>query len=181
MIRIGKIISTARDNFKRLLVTMLVDGVVTKGAGDVRTPKQVASYGIDSNPIPNKRALYVKSGKDGKYYVVGTLVTEGRAEPGEIRLYSTLPDGDEEQMYLHLKNNGLAEFGGDDDNLMRFIPAKDGFDELREDLNDLIIKFNAHVHTSAAPASPTSPQTGAPATASSANINGAKIDEIKTL
>lgn len=179
MIKVGKIISSARDAAGRLLVNLLIDGIISKGEGDLRTPKQIAPFGIDSNPIAGKRVVYLQSGKDGRYYVAGILNTKGIAETGEIRFFST-DDDEVEQMFLHLKKDGTAEFGGDDDNLMRFAPAKDGFDELREDLNDLIIKFNTHVHPTTTPGAPTgvTPTAGA---ASTASINDSKIDEIKTL
>jgi hypothetical protein len=54
---------------------------------------------------------------------------------------------------------------------------------LLSDHNDLVNAFNAHMHPTAGtgPPSPPTPGTGIPATPSTASVDDAKINEIKTL
>jgi hypothetical protein len=183
MIGTAKVISTSLDKAKRLVVKILFRGKLVDGNGDVKTPIEVSPFGIDSNPIEGKVALYVKSTVDGKYYVAGYLNTQRKAQAGEVRLFSTDGDG-AEQGYHWLKNDGTQEFNGDDDNLVRFLPAKSGVDDIVSKLNEFIGAFNGHIHGTTTPGAPTATPTPVPSTIpvspSTATIDDSKIDELKT-
>lgn len=154
------------------------------GKSDVREKPQVGPYGFDSCPIPDRIAVYSDTGEQGKSIVIGYINLNQLVNPGESRLYSEDENGNL-KFYLWLKNNGTAEFGGTDDNLVRFIPMEQAFDEVNDKLNDMISKWNAFA-AAYVPGSPTTvglPSTlaGQNVSPSTADISGAKINEIKTL
>ena len=172
-----KVISTELDNLQRIVVKVL-----RYGKSDVQTSDQVAPHGIDSNPVKDMMAVYAQTEQTGETVIVGYLNRNMLAAVGETRIYSTNSAG-ELQTFIWLKTDGTIELGGDDDFAVRFNELKAGFDQLRSDHNDLVNAFNAHMHATAAagpPSTPT-PGSGIPATPSTASIDDAKIDEIKTL
>lgn len=180
MINLIKIISTEKDNLARLVVKFL-----RFGKGDVLTAKHSAPYGVDSNPIADMVAVYSTTKERGKGVVVGYINKNQLAEVGELRLFSTDSNGNE-QFYTWLKNDGTMEIGGDTDNMVRFSELKTAFDELKNDFNTFVNTYNSHIHVTTATvgATPTpgvisaTVSTGTP---TAADINPAKIDEIKTL
>lgn len=131
---------------------------------NVHSAKQAAPFGVDSNPIEGMIAIHTNTSVDGKPAVIGYINPDQVAEVGEMRIFSTDSDG-ELQTYIHLKNDGTMEIGGNTKHMTRFEELKVGFDQLRTD-------FNAHVHAGNG-VPPTTPST--------ASIDDSKIDEIKTL
>ena len=138
------------------------------GRSDVQSSLVSAPYGVDSNPVKDMVALYSSTGKDGKTVIIGYINKNSIANIGELRLFSTNSDA-EEQNYIYLKNDGIIEVGGNTDNLVRFSDLKVAFDLF-------VNNFNTHTHLSSAPGTPTPP----PVVPSTANIDSAKINEIKT-
>ena len=78
-----------------------------------------------------------------------------------------------------MKNDETIEIGGDTDFMVRYSELESAFNELRDDFNNLVTKFNTHVHPSPAGGSTGPTPTGG--TPSTADITGAKINEIKTI
>jgi len=70
---------------------------------------------------------------------------------------------------------------GGTDFAVRFNVLQTAYNQLKSDHDDLVQAFNTHVHATAAPGapSPPTPAAGIPASASTGDISGAKIDEIK--
>lgn len=172
-----KVISTELDNLQRRAVKVL-----RFGKSDVQTADQVLPHGIDSNPVKDMIAVYGQTEQRGETVIVGYLNRNMAADVGELRLYSTDANG-QLKIYHWLKNDGTMELGGSAKHLARFEELKSGFDGLKQTVNDLISAFNSHMHATAGtgPPSPPTPGAGIPATPSSASIDSAKIDEIKTL
>lgn len=173
------IISSSFDSFNRLKVKFL-----RMGKSDVRECLEVSPYGIDSNPIKDMIALYGPTGENGKDTIIGYLNKNRIAEPGESRIFSTDAEG-VLQTYILLKNaDGIMEIGGNTDFMVRYSELASAFNELKSDHNSLVTAFNAHMHPTAGsgpPSPPTPIPSSIPATPSSADISGAKIEEIKTL
>lgn len=172
-----KVISTAIEKgFRRIKATVY-------GETDIRTPRQIAPFGIDSNPVKDMTAIYLDTNKKGKPVILGYFNRQLIADTGELRLYSADEEG-EEQIFIHLKNDGTIAVGGEDDNMVRFSKLKEGFDALKVDHNKLVTAFNAHMHPTA-PVGPPSPPTpvpsSIPAVASTASVDASKIEEITTL
>lgn len=183
MITIGviKVLKTSLDNFGRRIVQALFMGGITNGKGDVRTPLQVAPFGIDSNPTKDKRGLYVTTQTIGKYYTFGYLNTDQMAEPGETRIFSTSTSG-QLQAYVWLKSAGnILELNGDDNWAVKFNELKTEFNSLKQTVNTNASVFNAHTHILALSAGT---GTAAPSVtqeqSSTANIDNAKNTKIKT-
>jgi hypothetical protein len=174
MINFVKISEIDFDDFGRRIIKFL-----RLGKDDVQTAEEASPFGIDSSPLKDMVAIYAKTGARGDTTIVGYLNRNKIADLGETRIYSTASDDESDvKMYIHLKNDGTAEFGGTDDNLTRFNKLKEGFDELKTDFNNFITTFNTHQHPE------TGATTGPPATpgqSSSASIDDAKIEEFKCL
>ena len=178
MNKIVKIISSKVDDRNRRLIKSL-----GWGSDDVQEVLNVSDFGDDSHPVENMVAIYAETTDIGNPVVIGYINKNQISEVGEKRIFSTDTDGNV-VFALHLKNDGTAEFGGNSDFLVRYNELKTGFDQLKSDFNSLISAFNTHTHATAAtgpPVPPTPIPSQIPATPSSADISGAKIDEIKTL
>lgn len=159
MIKIVKIVSTSVDVLKRRVVKIL-----RMGKSDIQTSFDVAPYGVDSNPIKDMIAVHAETGEKGKTVIVGYINKNAIADVGELRLFSTDSLGVEKK-YIWLKNDNTIEIGGNSDNMVRFSALEAAFNQLKSE-------FNAHVHAS----------NGTPPTVpSTADVSGAKINEIKTL
>lgn len=178
MINLVKILSTDFDSVKRRVVKFLRFGLI-----DVQTADEYGPHGIDSNPVKDMIAVYAETSQKGDTVIIGYLKRDQIAQVGETRLFSTDQNG-VLKTYLWLKNDGTILLGGDQNNLTRFQQLEEGFNKLKEDHNKLVQAFNSHMHATAAigpPSVPTAVPDVIPATPSTADISGAKIDEIKTI
>jgi len=148
------------------------------GQNDVQTSYHLAPYGIESRPISDSDAVHAQTSERGQSVCLGYAYEADNTADGEIRIYSN-------NIYLHFKNDGTAEFNGDADNMVRFSELKSGFDDLKSKVNNLITSFNTHTHVvpgvTSGPSSTTSAVTTSLETPTTADISGAKIKEIKTL
>ena len=167
MINLVKTISTELDSLSRRIVKVL-----RYGKSDVRTPIQIASFGTDSNPRKDVIAIYAATSVKGEEIIIGYINKNQLAGSGEHRIFSEDEDGNI-STYIHLKNDGTQEIGGDTDFMVRYSALEAAFNELQEKFNTFA---NAYV-----PGSPT--VTGLPPTVSpsTADITSAKIEEIKTI
>lgn len=175
MVTLVKTIATKlEDAYRHIKVQVM-------GKNDIQTPAEALPYGIDSNPVKDLVAVYAASSVKGEPVILGYLQKNRLAEVGALRLYAT-DDAGAEQNYIYLRADGTIEFGGSADNMVRYSELERAFNELKEDYNNFLTAFNAHVHpTPAGPSSPPTPVPGAiPASPSAADITPAKIDEIKT-
>lgn len=168
-----KTISTELDSLTRRVIKYL-----RYGKGDVQTSLQIVPHGIDSNPVKDMVAVHAETGEKGKTVVLGYLNKDLLAEVGATRVFSTDADG-ALQTYIWLKADGTMEIGGNAKHMARFEELKSGFDTLKTDFNNLVTKFNAHMHPTAGTGAPSPPTVTH--TASTASIDSAKINEIKTL
>lgn len=174
MISLVKVISSEIDGLKNRVVKFL-----RLGKYDFQTSAETGPYGIDSSPIKNMRAVYAETGSKGETVIVGYINKNQLAGTGEVRLYSTDENGTQ-KIYVWLKKNGQLELGGNTKHMTRFEELETGFNKLRDDFNDLVSKFNLHMHPTAG-SGPPSVQSGDPAELSTADISNAKIEEILTL
>lgn len=175
--KVVKVISTTNNDLDQLLTKIL-----KSGRSDVQEVATASIPGVDSNPVKDEIALYEITDVNGENFVIGFLLKNRQALPGEVRIYCTDEQGAEQQ-YIWLKQNGEIHFGGDAGNLTRYQELETAFNQLKNDFNDLVSAFNSHTHPtpSGASSTPTPVPSVIPATPSSADITGAKIDEFKTL
>lgn len=180
MIGTVKVISTSFDKFKRLVVKVLFRGKIINGIGDIRTPIEASSFGIDSNPTAKKVAIYAESGVIGKYYIIGYLNTNRLADVGETRIFATDKDG-VLKGYTWLKNNGTLELMGNTNWAVKFNELKTAFDELQSKFNTHVSTYNTHTHPYINVLVPANTSASAAvSTPSIADIDNAKNTKIKT-
>jgi hypothetical protein len=159
------------------LAYRIVKGLL-KGKSDVHEAKQVAPHGIDSNPIEDMIAIYAATGEKGKPVVVGYINKNMAVDTGEIKMFSTDSDG-EEQIYILLKNDGTAEVNGSGDNLVRWSELKQELDNWKQTIDQHITQtFTAHTHTGNLGA-PTSPPSS-PGQSTTLDMPNSKIENLKT-
>jgi hypothetical protein len=171
-----KILSTESGPLGSLIVKFL-----RYGSNDVQTSISAQPFGTDSNPVKDMIAVYAPTSEMGKTVIIGYLNPDAIAEVGGHRIYSTDESGAVKGT-IYLRANGDAEINGDTDNMVRFTKLQEAFDALKSDHNSLVTAFNTHLHPTAAvgPPSPPTPGAGIPAQQSTADISGAKIDNVKT-
>jgi len=175
---IVRILSTRFDDSKRLISKFL-----RNGSDDVAESFTAEPFGLDSNPIKNIRAVFSKTESTADSVTIGFINEKKETKTGESRLFSTDENG-ELKIFVHLKNDGTIEFGGDVGNLTRFQELETAFNQLKADHNKLVTAFNTHMHPTAAvgtPSPPTPVPNVIPAITSTADMSGAKIEEFKTL
>lgn len=179
MLNVVKILESTLDAGRRTLKFLRF------GKNDVQTSLEAMPFGDDSQPVKNMKAIYGKTSDNGKTVIIGYINEEQIADTGEKRIYSTNSSGNP-VMYLHLKNDGTAEFNGNADNMVRYSKLELAFNTLKAEHNALVTLFNTHVHVvvGAVPLAPPIPPTAlippVPGVPSVANILPAKINEIKT-
>jgi hypothetical protein len=160
-----KTISTRVDNLGMRLVKFF-----RFGKSDVQEVSEVSPFGLDSNPIKDMVAVYAKTADKGDAVIVGYLNKNRLAEIGEFRIYSTNAQG-EEQIYIHLKNDGTAQIGGTGDNLVRYKPVEDLVSEINQFLNQQLPLIASGIATGGGAYTPG---------VANFNISDAKIDELET-
>ena len=82
-----------------------------------------------------------------------------------------------------LRKDGTAEILGNTDNMVRFSKLQTAFDQLKSDLNDHVQNWNtfAAAYVPGGPSPVGLPPTASTSTPSSADVEPAKINEIKTI
>lgn len=147
------------------------------GRTGVNNSYECAPFGTDANPIKDTRIVQITMQKNGRNMVIGCINKDQIAKPGEHRIYSTDSDGNTVS-FVWLKDDGNLQVNGDDDNMVRYSELETAFNQLRSDFNALVTAYNSHIHTDST-GNPTI-ATLSQAVASSADISGAKIDNVKT-
>ena len=170
--KVIKVISTAYNSTNQLLTKLL-----KSGRSDVQEVKTASIPGIDSNPTKDMIALYETTDVSGENFVVGFILKDRIAKPGETRIFATDENGVVKN-YIYLRDNGDIEFGGTAGNLVRYQELETAFNELNNKFNTFISNYNTHIHPT--PSGASSPPT-VPGQSSTADITGAKIDKFKTL
>jgi len=179
MITVVKLISNSYDSIGRLLSKFQ-----RMGKNDIQEVVTVGPFGVDSRAVKDMVAIHAQTGVSGESVVIGFINKNCIAEIGEHRIFSTDSDG-VLSTYIHLKNDGTMAIGGNADFMVRYSELESAFNELKSDHNTLAQKWDSFC-SSYAPGSPSTvgtPPTLAASTVgqSTADIAGAKIEEIKTL
>lgn len=177
MLSFVKTISSEIDSLNRRVVKFL-----RLGNNDVQTSLEALPFGFDSSPPKDLVAVYGPTQEKGKTVIIGYLNKNQIALPGESRLFSIDENG-VLKIFVHLTKEGVIKMGGDAKNMVRFQEMEAAFNELKADYNDLESKWSAFA-AAYVPGSPVftgTPPTAASGSQATADISGAKIEEIKTL
>lgn len=148
------------------------------GRTGVNNAYECAPYGTDANPIKDTRIIQVATLKSGRSVVIGCINKDQKAAPGEHRIYATDTDGNTVSD-IWLDGDGNVLIHGDADNMVRYSPLEEEIHKLRDDFNALVNAYNTHLHTSGGAGNVTTVPTST-ANTSSADISGAKIENVKT-
>jgi hypothetical protein len=155
--------------------------VLRSGKSDTREAYQVTPFGDDSNPVnfEGMRAVFCDTEVKGDQIILGYIHPSQLSGIGEKRIFSTDSNG-QVKFYIWLHSDGTCDFGGSANHLAQYEALKTAFDQLKSDFNDLVTKFNAHVHPGVTSGSSSTTATITPGTPSSADMSGAKLDNLKT-
>lgn len=158
------------------------------GRGDYQTAMNVTPYGVDSNPIKDMIAVYGQTSEKGDTVVLGYINKSSVAQPGENRIFSTNAQG-QVQASIYLKADGVIvitgnsiEFLGSEKTLAKFQELKEGFDQLKSDLNDHIQNWNtfAVAYTPGSSSSVGTPPTAQQSDPSTASVDDSQASNLKT-
>ena len=139
--------------------------ILRYGKNDVQTSEQYLPAGIDSKPVNEQIAAQSETSDKGETVILGYHIESDKTNPGETRIFATDSDG-VEVFSMYFKNDGTVEFGGNADNLVRFLQLDNSLQTFITDLNTKLgVAFTA---------------VGGSWPGTSLNISGAKIDEIKS-
>lgn len=146
-------------------------------ATDVQTVEQVCESGEDSHPQPGTRVIVLDLSPSYRVAVAADDGLEPSVSAGEKEFYSYTASL-VKQAILKLLADGTIYLNGDADNAVRYSALETAFNQLRDDHNDLIIDYNAHVHPGVTAGAASTAVKVPPSSSSTADISGAKIDEI---
>jgi len=167
--KIANIISTAINK------GILVVKVLSLGSKDINTLLNVQPYGVDSNPVKDLKGVFAKTIGTEKLFL-GIIRKDSEAQTGQTRIYS-------EDIEIWLRN-GKIELGGNSNFAVKYTELKQGYDLLVQQVNALIVAYNAHVHPVNALPSPTpisSAVTVSQGVSITADISACKNDKILTI
>lgn len=184
MIRTGKVVGSEikankdGDTDVRILSVQLTD------TDDVQTVEYYDDGGRDYRPPDGAEVVILDVSSSHRIAVAVDDLLEPVVSKGEMELYSTDTAGTAKAATVYLKNDGAIEILDSTDFAVRYSELQAAFDELKADFNSLVSAFNAHEHlvpsgTDIPGGTTTARVPPADAASSSADITGAKIDEIK--
>lgn len=175
--RVTKIVSTKIGEQNRVFTKL-----VCKGPNDVQEIETMNPAGIHSRGLKDDVAVMSDTEVMGESVLVGYIPKDVDVEEGEIRIFSRDPGNGAQKIFIWVKNDGVIEFGGNADNLIRYTKTANSINELKDSINDLKNIISAWVPV---------PNDGGAALKSALaswfasplvqDISGAKIDELKTL
>lgn len=188
MIALAKVISSRLDNAMRWVKVNVF------GDKDTREVDEASPFGVDGCAPKDMIAVYADTASKDEKVVMGYINVCQKAQPGEIRIYSTRSNNaTSENFYILLTNVGTCEIGGTADNMVRYSKLEDAYNQLKSDHDDLVQDINA-IKTVFASGWVVAPNDGGAALKAAAatwagqalsdstgDITPAKIEEIKTL
>jgi hypothetical protein len=177
---IVKTLGTLLDAGYRVIKFMRFDS-------DTQTADQALPFGIDSVPVKDLYAVYMETSVQDDNVIIGYLNPNALAQLGDLRLFATNASGTE-QARIWIRNDGKIELGGTGargtnvKHATQYEALETAFNQLKSDFNDLVTKYNAHTHAylpGPGASAPTAPTTSTE-TPSTADITGAKLNNILT-
>ena len=155
-------------NARLLLQVQITD------ADDVQTVEYMSPPGEDSNPPDGSKVLIVDVGLAYKIAIAADDNIQPSMQEGEKKLYS-ISDGSI-AAFINFLQGGTIEINGNNDFAVRFSELETGFNQMKTDFNNFINIFNTHTQV----VSGGSAQAPAiPGVQTSADISGAKVNEVK--
>jgi hypothetical protein len=176
MLNIVKIISSEISNTRRFLKFLKL------GKKDIQTSYEAMPPGVDAAPIEGMKAVYAKTGVNGKDVIIGYININQISKAGEHKIFATDKVGNEKR-YIHLKNDNTVEFGGTGNFLVKYNELKENYDKTKEVLDSILTILNGAPIPEPGNGAPSALQTAlssALAGKSTGDISGSKISDFKT-
>lgn len=150
--------------------TMRIVKALRFGRNDVVLAKQIAPFGVDSNPPEGMKAIYANTTLNGEQVIVGYVNKDVLAGVGETRVFSVDGDG-AVQAYVWCKASGDINLNGSANNLVRYTQLNTAVQ------NDIVMFINTQLGLIASGIA-TAGGSYSPGTMS-VDISGAKVDTVK--
>ena len=135
-------------------------------AKDIQTIELMTPAGDDSIPPNGARVSILQVSNSYKIAIAQNDNIDPIMDVGEKMIYSQLNNSI--TAFIKLFTDGIIHLNGDNDYAVRFNDLKSGFDLL-------VTNFNSHVHTE------TGGTTSTPTIPSTADIDAAKVNEVKII
>lgn len=111
-----------------------------------KTADECSPFGFDGNPLEDMDAIFAETSSGGEPVIIGYIQTQRLANLGESRLFSLKEDGTL-STYIWLRNNNIIEFGGNDENLVKFSKLQEELTKLQNDINGELVKIASGITT----------------------------------
>lgn len=140
---------------------------------DIQTVELMNNASDGSIPAIGSRVIIAELGPAWKIGIAESDSIDPEVEDGEGHFYSQ--DSNEIKAWIKLLKTGIIEINGNTDFAVRFSVLESGFNQLKSDFNSFLTHVHSGVTTGAGVSGPPTP----PVVPSTADISGAKIDEVK--
>lgn len=153
--------------------------VTAKGSAERGTDGELyGTHGVVSRASNKTRGVKVRIGKLSIFIGAYTYGVEPPENEGALKLYATDKDGAEKGSHL-LDNDGTHTINNGTDWAVRYSALETAFNQLRADHNKLQASFDAHTHPGVTPGSSSTGGTVPSGAESTADIEPAKVEEIR--
>lgn len=153
--------------------------VTAKGNAERGTDGELyGTHGVVSRASKKTRGVKIRIGKLSIVVAAYTYGVEPPENEGALKLYATDADGTEKGSHL-LDNDGTHVFNEGEDWAVRYSALETAFSQLRADHNKLAASYDAHTHPGVESGSSSTGMTVASGAESSADIEPAKVEEVR--
>ena len=167
----GREIRTNRDGGEDVVLLQ----VEVSDSDDIQTVELHRGAGVDLNPPDDSIVVLLGAGPAWQIAVASNdNVTPEGLDEGAYQIYAS--DARAKTANVHCKPGGDTVLNNGTDYAVQYTELKSAFDALKDDLNKLIVLYNAHVHTAlnTATVSLFTPPTG-----SAADMTGSKVASVR--
>lgn len=153
--------------------------VTAKGNAERGTDGELyCTHGVVSRGSKKTRGVKLRIGKLSITIASYTYGVEPPENEGAVKLYATDMDGVETGSHL-LDSDGTHVFNNGEDRAVRYSALETAFNQLRADHNKLQAAFDGHTHSGVTSGSSSTGTTVPSGAESSADIEPAKVEEIR--
>lgn len=167
---IGRVVNSSLGPNKDGVRTVVLLEVELTDPDDIQTVELLTEMGLDYRPTDDSAVVVLSLGPAWKVAIACDDRVTKTMDKGEKEIYSLV--GTTKKASIKWLADGVLELNGNEDFAVRFNELKTAFDQLKSDFDDHTHVTTATISTGPAGAiSPPSPST--------ADIDPAKIEEIK--
>lgn len=178
MIRRGTV--TGREIVKNRdgLTDRLMLQVEMSDTDDIQTVELYNTHGEDNSPIDGTKVIVIDLGSAFKIAIAADDGIVPSMQVGEKKIYS-LDSGGAIVAFINYLESGIIEINGNADFAVRYLELETAFNDLKSEYDDLVTKFNVHIHSGVTAGGANTGGSDVSGNSSTADISDAKIDNIK--